>query len=257
MKFLTTHLENHILTISINRPKKLNALNRSVIGELSDLFKQARGNEDVKAILITGTGESAFAAGADISEFQEYPTEEAMLMAKRGHDVFQQIEDFPKPVIAAVNGFCLGGGCELAMAAHIRTCSENAKFGQPEVNLGMIPGYGGTQRLPQLIGKSKAMELLMTGDMITAEEAKSLGLVSYVYALDELIEESKALLLKIIQKAPLAITGIINSVNAQYDETKNGFDQEIKEFGKLFETKDFQEGVDAFLAKRPAQFKGK
>ncbi len=256
MEFLITELKKNILIISINRPNKLNALNRSVIGELAETFKSARGNDEVKAILITGVGEKSFIAGADISEFQEYPIEEAKLMAKRGQDVFKMIEDFPKPVLAAVNGFCLGGGCELAMAAHIRTCSVNAKFGQPEVNLGLIPGYGGTQRLPQLIGKSKAMELLMTGDMIDAEQAKSLGLVSYIHPLESIVEDSIALLQKIILKAPLAIAGIISCVNAQYNH-EDGYDLEVREFGNLFETEDFKEGVDAFLAKRPAQFKGK
>jgi len=257
MEFLTTDLKDQILTITINRPNKLNALNRTVIGELAEVFKNSRGNEDIKAVLLTGEGEKAFAAGADISEFQDYPTEEAKLMAQRGQDVFKMIEDFPKPVLAAVNGFCLGGGCELAMSAHIRTCSENAKFGQPEVNLGLVPGYGGTQRLPQLIGKSKAMELLMTGDMVDATEAKDLGLVSYIYPIETLVEKSKTILSKIIQKAPLAITGIIDSVNANYDNSVNGYDTEIKQFGRLFETEDFKEGVDAFKSKRPAQFKGK
>jgi len=256
MEFIKTEQRENVLIITLNRPNKLNALNRSVIGELSEHLKQNRANDDVKAIIITGEGESAFAAGADISEFQEYPTKEAILMAKRGHEVFNRVENYPKPIVAAVNGFCLGGGCELAMATHFRVCSNNAKFGQPEVNLGLIPGYGGTQRLPQLIGKGKAMEMLLTGDIIDAEQAKQLGLVNYIFPQEKLVDETVKILQKIIKKAPLAITEIINAVNAFYKKDVDGFDKEIQSFGELFETDDFKEGTEAFINKRPPLFKG-
>lgn len=256
MNNLLTTLEEGILTITINRPSKLNALNRSVIGELGEIFSQARANNEVKGILITGTGEKSFAAGADISEFAEYPSEEAKMMAEKGHEVLHRIDRFPKPVIAAVNGFCLGGGAELAMASHLRICSSTAKFGLPEVTLGLLPGYGGTQRLTQLIGKAKALELILTGEIIDANTALSLGLVNHVTPQDELLSFSKTLLHKITSKAPFAISQIIKSVHAHFDKDKNGFEQEINSFAECFNTEDFKEGVQAFLEKRKPNFTG-
>lgn len=257
MEFITTEIKENILIVTLDRPTKLNALNRTVIGELDEVIKQSRLNDEVKAIIITGKGDKAFAAGADISEFQHYPAAEAKLMARRGHEVFHRIEQFPKVIVAAVNGFCLGGGCELAMATHFRVCSPNAKFGQPEVNLGLIPGYGGTQRLPRLIGRGRATELLLTGDMIGAEEAQQLGLVNHVFSQETLIEETIAILTKITKKAPLAVAEIIHNVNGHYANDIDGYQEEAASFGNLFETDDFKEGVDAFINKRTPQFQGK
>ncbi len=257
MQFIKLSNENNILIATINRPNKLNALNRSIIGELGEIMDQLRGADDVLGLLITGAGDSAFAAGADISEFQNYPAAEAKLMAKRGQEIFTRIEESSKPIIAAVNGFCLGGGLELAMSCHLRICSPNAQFGQPEVNLGIIPGYGGTQRLPQLIGKAKALEMLLTGDLIDAETAHRLNLVNHIFKQDILLSESMKLMQKITSKAPLAVADIIDSVNAHYNKTTDGFEVEVENFSQLFETKDFKEGVDAFLNKRPSKFEGR
>ena len=201
---LLTSLENNIFTITINRPDKLNALNGMVLTELEKVMQEVYDNADIKCAIITGAGPKAFVAGADISEFTGLSKEEAMVLAKRGQDVFFKIENCKKPVVAAVNGFALGGGCELSMSCHFRLCSENAKFGQPEVNLGLIPGYGGTQRLTQLIGKGKSMELQMTAHMVDANEAMQLGLVNYVTTADSLLERTKDILKIIMTKAPIA-----------------------------------------------------
>lgn len=257
MKNLLLENRNGILVVSINRQEKLNALNRSVIGELGEVVDQVRGSDEIKGLIITGVGEKAFAAGADISEFQDYPKEEAMLMAKRGLEVFKRIETSSKPVIAAVNGFCLGGGCELAMSAHMRIASTNAKFGLPEVNLGLLPGYGGTQRLPMLIGKAKTFELILTGDMIPADEAKQLGLVNHVVEQNELLDKAFEVMSKIVSKAPLAVGEIIKAVNTQFEFAEKGFEEETESFGNSFETEDFKEGVSAFLEKRKPEFTGK
>lgn len=254
---ILTHSEDSIFTITINRPKQLNALTKNTIKEVGLAVKIAVDDSNVKGIIITGSGEKAFIAGADIKEFADFNTEQGKELSAHGHGVFNSIENSPKPVIAAVNGFALGGGCELAMACHMRIASENAKFGQPEVSLGVVPGYGGTQRMPQLIGKSKAFELLMTGDMIGAEEAKTLGLVNYVVKQEELIEHSKKIIGKIISKSPFAIGKVINCVNAHYTDNKNGFDTEINEFGNCFGSEDFKEGTNAFMEKRRANFTGK
>lgn len=255
---LLTDLQDGTMVITVNRPEKMNALNKDVIEELGKAIDEAIGNNDVKTVILTGAGEKAFVAGADISEFTVLDADGGAGLAKKGQDhVFNKIENSPKPVIAAVNGFSLGGGCELAMACHFRVASENAKFGQPEVNLGLIPGYGGTQRLTHLIGKGKAMELMMTGDMIGAEEAKSLGLVNHVFALADLVAETKKIAQKIQTKAPLAVTDIINCVNEAAKADANGFVNEINRFGKLFATEDMKEGVNAFLEKRKAIFIGK
>ncbi|MEK7226175.1 MAG: enoyl-CoA hydratase-related protein [Bacteroidota bacterium] len=254
---LLTALDNGILTIIINRPDKLNALNKDVFTDLNKALDEIESNAEIRSVIITGAGPKAFVAGADISEFNALNKEEAMALAKRGQDSFARIENSPKPVVAAVNGFALGGGCELAMSCHFRLASENAKFGQPEVNLGLIPGYGGTQRLVQLIGKGKAMELLMSAHMIDANEAKQLGLVNYVTTADTLLEHTKKILDIINSKAPLAVAGCIKTANAVFDESVNGYELEIKEFGNCFDTADMKEGVTAFLEKRKANFTGK
>ncbi len=255
---ITTVLEAGIYAITINRPDKLNALNKDVIAELGAAINEAYTNEEIKSVLITGAGEKAFVAGADISEFTSLDAQGGAALARRGqHDVFNRIEACPKPVVAAVNGFALGGGCELAMSCHFRTASEAAKFGQPEVNLGLIPGYGGTQRLTQLVGKGKAMELMMTGDMIGADDAKSLGLVNHVFPAAELIDATKKILSKIGSKAPFAIRQVIACVNDAARGASDGFESEIRRFGECFSTADVREGTSAFLEKRKAVFTGK
>jgi enoyl-CoA hydratase len=254
---LLLSLEDHILTLTINRPDKLNALNKAVLDELNMALDEIEIDPGIRSVIITGAGPKAFVAGADISEFRGLNKEQAMDMAKRGQDIFARIENSSKPVVAAVNGFALGGGCELAMSCHFRIASDHAKFGQPEVNLGLVPGYGGTQRMVQLIGKGKAMELLMSAAMIDAGEAKQLGLVNYVTAADELIPTTRKILQLINSKAPLAVAGCIKAANAVFDEKQNGFAVEIKEFGDCFNTGDMIEGVNAFLEKRKAVFAGK
>jgi enoyl-CoA hydratase len=254
---LLASLENNIYTVTINRPDKLNALNKDVFTDLNKMLDEIESNPEIKSIIITGAGPKAFVAGADISEFNTLNKSEAMALAKRGQDTFARIENSPKPIVAAVNGFALGGGCELAMSCHFRIASENAKFGQPEVNLGLIPGYGGTQRLVQLIGKGKAMELLMSAHMIDANEAKQLGLVNYVTTSETLLDHTKKILEVINSKAPLAVAGCIKSANAVFDESADGYDLEIKEFGNCFDTEDMVEGVNAFMEKRKASFTGR
>ena len=254
---LLLHTENNICTITINRPDKLNALNRDVFTDLDNAIDEVNADNNVKAVIITGAGPKAFVAGADITEFTGLTKDQAMDLAKRGQDVFFKIENSAKPVVAAVNGFALGGGCELAMACHFRLASENAKFGQPEVNLGLIPGYGGTQRLVHLVGKGKAMELLMSANMLDANEAKELGLVNYVTTSETLLEQTAKILSVIISKAPLAIAGCIKAANAVFDEKKDGFTEEINEFGNCFITDDMKEGTAAFLEKRKAVFAGR
>ncbi len=254
---LRTELNDGILEITINRPDKLNALNQEVMQELALAIDEVYTNPKVDAALITGAGQKAFIAGADISEFLSLSPEQGGELAKKGHTIFQRIEESHKPIVAAVNGFALGGGCELAMACHFRVASENAKFGQPEVNLGIIPGYGGTQRLVQLIGKGKALELMMTADLIGAEEARQLGLVNHVTTQEALLGKTRQLLKKIQAKAPLAVSRVIKCVNAYFKmEEEGGFETEIAEFAACFATKDLQEGAEAFIQKRQPQFKG-
>ncbi len=255
-KTILTELKEGILTITINRPDKLNALNKTVFDELEHAIDGAYAGSNIKSILITGQGNKAFVAGADISEFMSIPREKGAGLALRGQAVFFKIESCPKPVVAAVNGFALGGGCELAMACHFRYASENAKFGQPEVNLGLIPGYGGTQRLTNLIGKGRAMELLMTGNFINAAEAYRIGLTNAVFSQEQLIEETRATLKVIMSKSPIAISKVIKSVNA-FNHSKEGFDNEGKLFGEAFVSEDMKEGTTAFLEKRNPVFKGK
>ncbi len=255
---ILTELLDGTLVITVNRPDKMNALNKDVIEELGKALEDVYKNDEIKAAIITGAGEKAFVAGADISEFSALDGKGGSALAQKGQDlVFSKIENCPKPVIAAVNGFALGGGCELAMSCHFRLASDNAKFGQPEVNLGLIPGYGGTQRLTQLVGKGKSMELSMTGDMIGAEEAKALGLVNHVYPQAELLGQAKKILQKIQSKAPLAITKVIYCVNEAAKADPQGFANEVARFGECFDTDDMREGTSAFLEKRKAAFKGK
>jgi enoyl-CoA hydratase len=251
-------LSNHIFTITINRPEKLNALNKLLMSELGEAIDEVYLNSEIKAAIITGAGAKAFVAGADISEFVGLPSAGGTALAQGGQDlVFSKIEHCPKPIVAAVNGFALGGGCELAMACHFRLAVETAKFGQPEVNLGLIPGYGGTQRLVQLIGKGKAMELMLTGSMITASEALALGLVNHVTTAEELLPKTIAIVENILTKAPLAISRVISLVNTACYTPHLGLKEEVKSFGELFDTADAKEGTTAFLEKRKPQFFGK
>lgn len=255
---LLLQIEKGICTITLNRPDKLNALNSTVIHELEQAMEEVYTNPEIQCAIITGSGPKAFAAGADIGGFAGLSPEEGMALARKGQEVFFKIENCAKPVVAAVNGFALGGGCELAMACHFRLCSENAKFGQPEVNLGLIPGYGGTQRLTQLIGKGKSMEMQMTAHMMDAEEALRYGLVNQVTTADSLLTRAKDILQIIMTKAPVAIAKIIECVNtAATSGGLSGFEKEVESFGECFATEDVKEGVSAFLEKRKADFKGK
>lgn len=255
---LLAEIENNTCIITINRPDKLNALNKDVIDELGKAIDEVYSNSEIKSAIITGSGDRAFVAGADISEFVDLQQDGGAALAARGRQlVFDKIENCPKPVIAAVNGFSLGGGCELAMACHFRVAAANASFGQPEINLGLIPGYGGTQRLTRLVGKGKAMEMIMTGDMIDAAEAKTLGLVNHVVPAEELLNKAKEILKKIHKKAPLAVAKVIACVNEGAVCNPAGYDNEIKRFGECFDTEDMKEGATAFLEKRKPVFKGK
>jgi enoyl-CoA hydratase len=250
-------IDNGIGQVTINRPSKLNALNKATILELHDAFESLENNAEVRVIIVTGEGEKAFVAGADISEFAEFSVEEGAQLAAQGQELlFDFVEKLKTPVIAAVNGFALGGGLELAMACHFRVASDNAKMGLPEVSLGVIPGYGGTQRLPQLVGKGRAMEMIMTAGMIDAETAKSYGLVNHVVPQAELLEFTKSIASKIMRNSPSAIGKAIKAVNANYKYDVDGFDVEIRNFGKCFGTEDFKEGTTAFLEKRKANFNG-
>ncbi|NMH89228.1 enoyl-CoA hydratase/isomerase family protein [Flavivirga algicola] len=259
MKYVNilSEVNNSIVTITINRPKKLNALNKETINELHHVFKEADLDKNIKVIMVTGSGEKAFVAGADISEFANYNVEEGKVLAATGQELlFNFIENLSTPVIAAINGFALGGGLELAMACHFRVASDHAKMGLPEVSLGVIPGYGGTQRLPQLIGKGRAMELIMTAGMIDANSALSYGLVNHVTNLDELLPFCEKIADKIARNSPVAISAAIRAVNANFKDGVNGFSTEIQEFGNCFGSEDFKEGTTAFLEKRKADFPG-
>ena len=248
----------NIATITINRPTKLNALNVTTIQELHAAFENLENQHEIRAIILTGTGEKAFVAGADISEFANFSVEEGAQLAAQGQEIlFDFVENLKTPVIAAVNGFALGGGLELAMACHFRVASDNAKMGLPEVSLGVIPGYGGTQRLPQLVGKGRAMEIIMTAGMITAVDAYRSGLVNHVVPQLELLNFCNSIAQKIIRNSPVAISQAINAINANFKDGENGYKIEIKAFGKCFETEDFKEGTTAFLEKRKAVFIGK
>jgi enoyl-CoA hydratase len=250
--------EKGIATITINRPEKLNALNKDTIQELHETIQLVDANPDVQVIILTGSGEKAFVAGADISEFAHFSSTEGAALAAKGQEIlFDFIENLKTPVIAAVNGFALGGGLELAMACHFRIASDNAKMGLPEVSLGVIPGYGGTQRLPQLIGKGRAMEMIMTAGMIDAETAKNYGLVNHVVPQTELFATTMTIANKIMKNSPVAIAKAIEAINANYKDGVNGFEVEIRAFGECFATEDFKEGTTAFLEKRKAEFRGK
>lgn len=241
--------------ITIDRPKKLNALNKETIEELHDAFEELDQDDDIRVIILTGSGDKAFVAGADISEFSDFDVTQGTKLARLGQkNLFDFVCNLSTPVIAAVNGFALGGGLELAMACHIRVCSEQARMGLPEVSLGLIPGYGGTQRLPQLVGKGKAMEMVMTGGMIDAAEAFRTGLANHVVGHDGLIEFCEDLAGRIFKNSSTAIEAAIKSINANFDESENGFEREIEEFGKCFGTPDFEEGTSAFLEKRKPNF---
>lgn len=255
---LLIEIENDIAIVTINRAKALNAINRRTMAELRTFFTEdAPTRENLKGVIITGAGEKAFVAGADIKEFMDMDVAKGQETSQFGHDTYFAIERFPKPVIAAVNGFALGGGCELAMACHMRIAGEKAKFGQPEVNLGLTPGYGGTQRLIQLIGKGKAIELLLTTDMIKADEAHRLGLVNHVVPVGEEVKKAKEMIEKIATKGPMAVAGIIDSVNAYFQHDKDGFATEVQYFGETMGSDEGKEGAQAFIEKRKADFKKK
>ena len=254
---VTVSSEGNTSIITINRPLALNALNQQVLAELKEAITTIGKIHSIRGVIITGEGEKAFVAGADIKELSSLTKAQAIELSQKGQELFQFIADFPKPIVALVNGFALGGGCELAMACHMRIATENAKFGLPEVNLGLIPGYGGTQRLTQLVGRAKALELAMTGDMLSAKEAKELGLANHVVASkQEAMELATKMLNKVAQKAPLAIAELIKSVNAGFSFEKAGYEAEVASFGYLFTTQDFVEGTSAFMEKRSANFKG-
>lgn len=249
---------DQVLLVTIDREKALNALNRRTINELSHFFREDAPNRtDYQGIILTGAGEKSFVAGADIKEFLGLDAAQGAALSRAGQEVFFAIERFPRPVIALVNGFALGGGCELAMACHLRIAAEHAKFGQPEVKLGIIPGYGGTQRLVQYLGKTKALELMLTGDMISAAEARQLGLVNYVLPKDEIMDKAKSLIHKIGAQGPVAVAKVIESVNAFYQPGTDGYAKEVKAFGETTGTEDFKEGATAFIEKRSPKFKGK
>jgi len=255
---IITAVEDGIGIITINRPTKLNALNRATIIELNEAFTALNDAENVKVIIVTGSGEKAFVAGADIAEFSEFSEEDGEKLSAFGQELlFDLVQNLPTPVIAAINGFALGGGLELAMAAHFRIASDNAKMGLPEVSLGLIPGYGGTQRLPQLVGKGRAMEMIMTAGMVSAEEAKAYGLVNHVVPQAELLEFTKSIANKILKNSPVAIAKAIKAINANYEDGTNGYNVEVKAFGESFGTEDFKEGTTAFLEKRKAFFPGR
>jgi enoyl-CoA hydratase len=250
--------EESVMTITINRPSQLNALNSATIQELNKALALADVNAEVRAIVITGSGEKAFVAGADIKEFADYSVEQGRLLSALGHKLlFDFVENMSKPVIAAVNGFALGGGLELAMSCHMRIASDNAKMGLPEVTLGVIPGYGGTQRLAQLVGKGKAMELITSASMLTATDAMQWGLVNHVVPQAELMPKALELAQKIAKNSPTAIAAALRSVNSGFKPGVNGFNEEIREFGRCFGTADFREGTTAFLEKRKPVFEGK
>jgi enoyl-CoA hydratase len=256
-ELVLAEIKNGVLVITVNRPDKLNALNKQTIEDLHETLVEAENMKEVNSVIITGAGQKAFVAGADIAEFANYSVEQGKQLSSIGHfKIFNFIENFTKPVIAAVNGFALGGGLELAMACHIRVVSDNAKMGLPEVSLGVIPGYGGTQRLAQLVGKGKAFEMIVTADMIGAQDALKWGLANYVTTQDELLNKCFEITAKINTKSPTAVKTAIKVINAGYNSKLNGYEVEIEEFGKSFGTGDFQEGVGAFLEKRKPAFKG-
>jgi enoyl-CoA hydratase len=255
---IRVEIEESIAILTINRPQQLNALNSETIAELGGAFKSLDENNNIRAIIITGAGTKAFVAGADIKEFYQFDVSQGKELAAKGHqNLFNLIENLNTPVIAAINGFALGGGLELAMSCHFRLASDNAKMGLPEVTLGVIPGYGGTQRLAHLVGKGRAMEMIMTAKMLSADEALNAGLVNHVKPQEDLVDACKKIALKIVKNSPVAISSAIRAINAGYADGVNGFETEIEEFGKCFGTTDFIEGTTAFIEKRKATFPGK
>ncbi len=257
MNNLLLNTRDRILTITINRESKLNALNKETLSELHTALSDAFKDQAIRGIIITGAGPKAFIAGADISEFAAYSLDEGRQLAREGqNNVFDFIENGKKPVIAAINGFALGGGLELAMACHIRVASSEAKMGLPEVSLGLIPGYGGTQRLAQLVGKGRAFEMILTAEMIAADEAYRTGLVNHVVEADQLLAKAGEIINRIITRSPFAVSAAIRAVNAGFIDGKDGYSVEIDEFSRCFGSKDFKEGVDAFLSKRKPEFIG-
>lgn len=255
-KNLSLTLDDGLLTIVINRESKMNALNAETIKEISKAFEQVYDDNEIKAVILTGAGEKSFVAGADIGELSALSSLNGRKFSERGQSVFSSIENCPKPVVAAVNGYALGGGCELAMACHIRIGSENAKFGQPEVNLGIIPGYGGTQRLTQLVGKGRAFELILTGEIISAEDAYRIGLINHLTSPEALMPKAKKIAQKIMEKAAVAVAQSIDSINAVFS-ADDGYQKEANAFGSCLNTEDFKEGTTAFLQKRKPVFIGK
>ncbi|MFT4602871.1 MAG: enoyl-CoA hydratase [Arenicella sp.] len=256
MNNILSEQEGHIVTITINRPNQLNALNKDTISELNQALSAANDDANVGVVILTGSGEKAFVAGADIKEFADFSVDKGKELSAKGHDLlFNFIENMTTPVIAAVNGFALGGGLELAMCAHIRVASDNARLGLPEVSLGVIPGYGGTQRLAQLVGRGKAMEMVTTAGMISADDAKSWGLVNHVVPQAELMDLANKIASKILKNSPNAIGAAIRAINANYVDGVDGMKAEIEEFGKCFGTPEFVEGTTAFVEKRKAQFR--
>lgn len=243
-----------ISTLTINRPEKLNALNKQVLSDLDDALTHVENTSNIRLVILTGSGKKAFVAGADIKELSSLDQQSGEKTSSEGQNLFNRIEEFSKPIIALVNGYALGGGAELAMACHIRIGTKKAVFGLPEVSLGLIPGYGGTQRLPQLVGKGKAMEVILTGKQVNAEEAYSFGLLNSVYDSDSALEKTKEMASQILKNGPLAITAAISAVNAGV--RSQGYAKEASLFGRLCETEDFKEGTSAFLEKRKANFTG-
>lgn len=255
MENIQLEIAEHIAKITINRPQSLNALNKQTIAEMSEALDQLKTNEDVRVLIITGSGTKAFVAGADIKEFSDFNVKQGAQLAALGHEMlFDKIEKFPKPVIAAVNGFALGGGLELAMACHMRIASDNARLGLPEVSLGLIPGYGGTQRLPELIGKGKAIEMITTASMINATDAYEWGLVNQVVPIAELANTCMKIAQKIAHNSPQAVGAALRAIAGGFNDKVNGYNVEISEFGKCFGTPDFIEGTTAFLEKRKPNF---
>ena len=247
-----------VLTLTIARPEALNALNAAVISQLAEAIETAQTQAGVQVIILTGSGEKAFVAGADIKEFADFNAKQGKQLAQHGQDnLFNRIERSTKPVIAAINGFALGGGLELALACHVRIAAENARMGLPEVSLGVIPGYGGTQRLPQVVGKGKAMEMILTAGMVNAVDGLACGLVNQVVPLESLAEAADTMARKMMKNSPRALQTAIQAVLAGYEEGINGFEAEISCFGASFETEDFKEGTRAFIEKRKPQFPGK
>ncbi|MCL4106752.1 UNVERIFIED_CONTAM: hypothetical protein GTU68_048196 [Idotea baltica] len=255
MKYITVEISKNLAIITLNRPDALNALNKDLILEIGETITKLESDNDIYGIIITGSGKKAFAAGADIKGFPSLDEAEGKALSESGHGIFNHIENYKKPIVAAINGYALGGGLELAMACHIRIAAENAVFGLPETKLGLIPGYGGTQRLVHLIGKAKAMEYILTAEMIDASTAAKLGLVNHVAPAGLLLEKCKSILYKISKQSPLAISKAIQCVNAAVDPSIDGFDLEKKFFGELMHSDECKEGVSAFIEKRQANFR--